>query len=237
LFDEVIETAKISIVMTALNGLDHSKKALSSLLKAVKDSKHDFELFLTDDGSTDGSHEYFQDFSEECGFPCTVFQNARNRGVPYSMNVMMKACTGDFVLRIDNDIEFVSDKFMDRMVGAFESVPMLGAISCLTNKTSGPAGGRSLGNLGEGIIASMEVNGFCLMVPRDILEKVDYIDEDFPKIYGEDRHLVFKVAKQNYLTGVYFGAYCLHHHKATFGREGDAIMRVSNEVLARKMSE
>lgn len=87
----------ISIITAIFNQLDMNKLYYESLL-ATTDG--DWELIIIDNGSTDGSVEYF----ESLGSRVKVIRNDGNYSYPYCQNIGIKAATGEVLAFFNNDI-------------------------------------------------------------------------------------------------------------------------------------
>lgn len=87
----------ISIITAIFNQLDMNKLYYESLL-ATTDG--DWELIIIDNGSTDGSVEYF----ESLGSRVKVIRNDGNYSYPYCQNIGIKAAVGEVLAFFNNDI-------------------------------------------------------------------------------------------------------------------------------------
>ncbi|HAE11354.1 MAG TPA: glycosyltransferase family 2 protein, partial [Opitutae bacterium] len=62
----------ISICIPTYNGLPYLEDALGSVLDQTY---REFEVLISDDGSTDGSLSLVEDFEKSSPFPARVFRN------------------------------------------------------------------------------------------------------------------------------------------------------------------
>lgn len=87
----------ISVVVLTCNQQQLTLRCLKSLESFINDS--DCELILVDNGSIDGTSEVVRSaFSR-----VRIIELSENRGVAGGRNVGLKACTGDYMMILDND--------------------------------------------------------------------------------------------------------------------------------------
>ena len=87
----------ISIITAIYNQLGMNMLYYESLLHATDG---EFELIIVDNGSTDGSAEFF----ESRGKNVKVIRNGGNYSYPYCQNIGIKHAKGDVLAFLNNDI-------------------------------------------------------------------------------------------------------------------------------------
>ena len=226
---------EFSIIMSCLNNVDNTKETVKSIIDNAGDQDN-YELIITNDGSTDGTREFLGTI--ECK-NLYIINNTGNIGVPKSMNRMMKRAKGRYVLRVDNDIKLITEHFLNKMKLWFDKIPSLGAVACITDRCGGPGAGHTPDNVTSSIWFTNVISGYCLMMKAYILEEVEYIDENYPKMYGEDRDLVLKI-NQEHDTGLCFNVFCFHKARKTVdpnSEVGRQYVSKSNELIIEKWVE
>lgn len=98
------EFPKVSIVIVNLNGKNHLRKCLGSILK-LNYPKDKIEVVIVDNGSKDGSVEYLRENFSWVKLLC----NAHNEGFAKPSNDGARAATGDYVAFINNDMRVQKD--------------------------------------------------------------------------------------------------------------------------------
>lgn len=115
--DESMKTGEykydISIAVLAYNKLEYTKKCIESIIKYTP-SYINYELILIDNGSSDGTSEYFESLS-----PTKVFKLKQN-----SINIVIGAVSriyqGKYLLSIANDV-IVTENYLDNLIECIES--------------------------------------------------------------------------------------------------------------------
>lgn len=93
----------LSIVIVNLNTRDLTVECIRSIEKEAKDLS--FEVFLTDNGSNDGSVEAFQKITKEQYWKdrFTLILNDNNTGYAKANNQGIRKATGKYILLLNND--------------------------------------------------------------------------------------------------------------------------------------
>ncbi len=108
--------AAISIIMPVYNSKDYIEKAVQSVLNQ---NFNDFELILVDDGSTDGSSEICDSYTNKDNRIIVIHKT--NGGISSARNVGIATASGDYITFLDNDDEYVSTLLADNYRLAIQS--------------------------------------------------------------------------------------------------------------------
>jgi glycosyltransferase involved in cell wall biosynthesis len=82
----------------------------------------DFELIITDDGSTDGSADLIREWIAQHGRDCRFIAHARNVGLCRTLNEALAAVRGKYLARISTDDVWLPRK-LERQLAVMESLP------------------------------------------------------------------------------------------------------------------
>jgi GT2 family glycosyltransferase len=97
---------KVAAITITYNRLDLTKKTVESFNKS---NKIDYHLFI-DNGSTDGTNEWLFERYD-------YIRLEKNYGIAYAFREAFKQLKGyDFILKLDNDIETVTDNIISQML-------------------------------------------------------------------------------------------------------------------------
>lgn len=94
----------LSVIIPVYN----EANTLLRLLELVQKERHEKEIIIVDDGSTDGTRELLRDLSES---NIRVFYNDRNHGKGFCLRRGIAEATGDIVLIQDADLEYYPDEY------------------------------------------------------------------------------------------------------------------------------
>jgi GT2 family glycosyltransferase len=100
---------KIAAITITYNRLELTKQTINSFYSKTN---VDYHVFI-DNGSTDGTKEYLKQF------PHIFFEKNVGIAAAFSM-AMLQLNDYDFILKLDNDIEVVTDNIIEKMLNFYE---------------------------------------------------------------------------------------------------------------------
>lgn len=237
---------KISLVVLALNKIEYTAKCIES---AQKYCQQNIEWVLVNNGSTDGTMDYFRQVPG-----AIVIDNPTNLGVSAGWNQGIRAATGDYVMILNNDV-ILAPGSIENLVRCAINHPQSGIVAPRTNNIAGPqkiegfdyvADDRVPGQLIEimeaNALASWQfpmIKGFCMLMPREVIQKVGYFDEAFGFGNFEDDDYSQRVARAGYELRVANDSVIFHYGSASFGQaniDWDQQMIKNQEIYNTKWS-
>lgn len=136
----VVSTPRVSVIMAVYNMERFVAEAIESVLAQ---SFADFELIVSDDGSTDATPAIAQSFAEREPQRIRVICAERNQGKPFALNRALKLSRGELIAWLDGDDVMLPQK-LERQVAALEQNPAA-AGCCHDAEMFDAFGGRVLG--------------------------------------------------------------------------------------------
>lgn len=116
---------KTSLVVLAYNQLSYTKLCMDSIYKYSDDI--DFEVITVNNGSSDGTREYFNSLPNEKKINYDV-----NVGIEKAINDAIDICDGEYFVLINNDI-IVTTNWLSNIVKILDSDPKIGAVVPASN--------------------------------------------------------------------------------------------------------
>lgn len=101
-------TVDLSFVILTWNSCDYIKDCIQSVFKALKGSSLEFEIYIVDNGSSDGTVPFLEQL--QIDYPQIVkpiFLDS-NTGTTYSRNLALKKASGTYICIMDSDVEIFS---------------------------------------------------------------------------------------------------------------------------------
>jgi len=206
----------VSIIILTCNELEYTKQCVESILAHTQ---HPYELIFVDNGSGDDSPAYL------AGLPnARVIRNETNLGFPKGCNQGLAVARGDYVLLLNNDT-IVTPGWLSRLVVVAESDPRIGLVGPVSNCVSGPQqveasyqtaaemqeAAAKLAQEHRGTLVEVErLVGFCLLIKREVLDKVGALDERYGLGLFEDDDLCLRARQVGYRL-VYAPEVFIHH--------------------------
>ncbi|MBU4289011.1 MAG: glycosyltransferase [Proteobacteria bacterium] len=88
---------RVTVLLPVYNGEKYLREAIDSILGQTY--RH-YEFIIINDGSTDGSVEIMQSYSDE---RIRLIHNEKNIGLPSTLNKGIELATGEYIVRMDQD--------------------------------------------------------------------------------------------------------------------------------------
>jgi GT2 family glycosyltransferase len=218
----------LSIIIVNYNTKDLTRKALASVF--ASQTSHLYEVFVSDNGSTDGSVEMVRN-----EFPqVKLLENKANLGFSKGNNVAIRQATGKYILLLNSDTEVRPDT-LEKSIQYMDAHTDVGIMGCKVLLPDGslhqaarrrfpnPAnaflrlfGLRKFSNYNYQNISvdqEMEVDsvvGAYLCIRKDVIDKVGLLDEEF-FMYGEDLDWCWRVKAAGYKVMYYPGTAITHY--------------------------
>lgn len=205
---------KLTISIVNYNAGEYLINCLKSL-DSVKDEL-DFDVFVVDNNSWDGSHEKAKEEFPQFNF---IF-NKENLGFGKAHNLVLKKANTPYVLTLNPDSE-VPEKTLPFIFDYMEKNPDVGIASSKVEKEDGSIDAAShrgfptpyasflyffLKNDRQYHLTDRDMKkthevdsvvGAFMFIRKTVLEKVGYFDEDY-FLYGEDLDLCYRVKEAGF---------------------------------------
>jgi glycosyltransferase involved in cell wall biosynthesis len=115
----------VSVIMAAYNEERFIAEAVESVLAQ---SFRDFELIITDDGSSDATPALARSFAERDPERVRVLTGERNQGKPFALNRALAVRRGELIAWLDGDDVMLPGK-LERQVAALDADPQAAGCS------------------------------------------------------------------------------------------------------------
>ena len=215
----------VSIVTLSWNAPEYTKLAVQSLLARTREP---FEIIIVDNGSGADTLAYLRSIDDP---HVRVIYNEKNLGFGAGNNIGMAAAIGDFIVILNNDV-LVADGWLEALLRPFRSMRAVGITAPRSNSVSGHqqipnaryddeaamlafAAERARRFTGRGYYTDRAV-GFCLCVPKMLVEEIGGFDERFGVGNFEDDDLCMRARAAGYKIFVCEDAFIHHFGSRSF---------------------
>jgi GT2 family glycosyltransferase/glycosyltransferase involved in cell wall biosynthesis len=220
-----------SIAIATYNNLPLNKACLHSI--AQETDYPNYEVIVVDNGSTDGTAEWLVEAAQR-DRRLKVICNRENRGFAAANNQALRRARGEFLCLLNNDT-LATRGWLSTLIGRLRKTPGLGLVGPVSNNVGNaakvPAGYRNVAQLPrwaetycrrhDGEVVPAEMLGFfCVVMPREVYERVGELDERFGLGYFEDDDYCRRVRDAGYTFGFVRDAFVHHWQEASFGLLG-----------------
>ena len=197
---------KTSIIILTYNNLIYNKICVDSIRKYTKENT--YEIVVVDNNSTDGTREWLKEQTD-----IVTVLNDENVGFPKGCNI------GIGVSQKENDILFlnndtvVTPRWLDNLKACIYSDDKIGGVASITNSCSNYQSISVPYNNIKDMIPFAEANNisnpekweqkvrlvaFCMLVKREVLNKIGIMDERFTPGNFEDDDLCMRIIESGY---------------------------------------
>lgn len=221
------QTGLTSIVIPVRDQLELTRLCLASI---YANTPRDFEVVLVDNGSREDVGALAAEIAQKRGHLRYV-RNEDNQGFAYACNQGLAQARGEYVVFLNNDT-IVTPGWLSRQLALFAEDPSIGAVGPVSNRASGCqqvdevayTDSKSLLAFAEGwrrqntgqFTRTDRVIGLCLVVRREVLEKVGGFDTTFGIGNFEDDDFCLRLLRAGYNLAVARDVFIHHHGSATF---------------------
>lgn len=219
-----------SIVIINHNLYEYTKNLINSIRQFTP--AYTYEIIVVDNGSTDASLPYLIQQND-----VKVIINEENKGFPMGCNQGMKAARGNEILLLNNDT-LVTPNWLSNLRNALYSDSHIGAVGPMTNYCSNgqqievPYDNKlelqSMRDMEE--FASrynvsdsskwhkwMKLVGYCMLIRREVYEKVGDMDERFSPGNYEDDDYSMRIRQAGYELLLCEDTFIHHFGSVSFG--------------------
>lgn len=219
---------KTSIILLTYNQLDVSKKCFESLAKYTNQDQ--VEIIVVDNGSTDGTREYLKSHPS-----FITILNEKNMGFAGGCNQGIEVATGDNLLFLNNDT-IVTENWLEAMLELLYSKESIGMVGPVSNYVSGlqriNVDYQSDDEINEFAVKYCEkvkgqskrvlrLVGFCLLVKRELMDKLKGFDERFKFGSFEDDDICLRTVLEGYELHIALDSFVHHYGHVTFKGNSD----------------
>jgi len=204
---------KCDIIIPVWNERVLTEKCIKSISENT-DIPH--RLTLVDNASALETASYLKELSGNKD-AVILIRNEENMGFPKAVNQGIKSSSAPYLCILNNDTE-VHKGWLSEMIKIAESNPNIGIVNPSSNNTGHP---KPLnGFLGKYIEISSCI-GFCMLIKREVIEKVGNFDEIFSPGNFEDTDFSRRAVKAGYKCVIAKGAYVYHAQNVGFKKIKD----------------
>lgn len=215
---------KLSIIIVNYNVKYYLEQCLSAVAKASCATRHEVEVFVVDNNSTDGSVEYIKK-----RFPETIIiANKENVGFAKANNQAIEQSKGEFIMLLNPDT-IIGEESLNKCISFLDSHKDAGALGVKMLKSNGTFAlesrrgiptpftsfckmtglcnlfpqSRIFGRYYMQYLNKEEANrieiisGACMIIRRKAMEISGTLDETF-FMYGEDIDMSYRLLKTGY---------------------------------------
>lgn len=224
-----------SILVVCWNGKALTQSCLQSVFA---NTRPPLELVVVDNGSTDGTAQLLAELKLHASSAdqLHIITNSENRGYPTAMNQALARARGDYVVMLNNDT-LVPPGWLDSLIEwSLVDWPRIGLVGPMTNYAPPPQRvAETYADPATGLVSFAQehrrrhegrysdvtrLSGFCMLMRRDVLDRVGFLDEQFGIGFFDDDDFVLRVCAAGYRAIIAHDVFLHHYGSQTFAALG-----------------
>ena len=226
-----------SIIIVTYNHLDYTKDCIESIKKYSQ--KGTYEIIVIDNSSTDGTKEWLKEQSN-----LKVILNDENLGFPKACNQGIAIAEKENDILLLNNDTIVTKNWLDNLKICLNSNPKIGAVGAVSNHNENDQGCDFSYDDFEQMQQLAEINnisdasrweekvfliGFCLLIKRNVLNEIKFLDENYTPGYIEDNALSLEIIKRGYHLVLCHDVFIHHYLGTEFRKDLDKFYKILNK--------
>ncbi|MBR6402643.1 MAG: glycosyltransferase [Eubacterium sp.] len=223
----------VSVIIPSKDNPGILRQCISSFVEKTDYKK--VEFVVVDNGSNDENRAEYEKLSKEYGFK--YIYEKKDFNFSYMCNLGAANANGDYLLFLNDDIEIISDEWLERMLGQAE-LPHVGAVGAkllypdttliqhagVINIESGPVHEFAkmddedsyYFNRNKLDFDCLAVTAACLLLKTSKFNEIGGFEEDLAVAYN-DIDLCFKLIEKGYFNVIRNDAVLYHHESLSRG--------------------
>lgn len=240
----MFQNSKTSIIILTYNNLNYNRICLESIKKYTTPGS--YEIIIVDNNSSDGTREWLKEQTD-----IKLILNDENLGFPKGCNLGIGiAETDNDILVLNNDTK-VTPRWLDNLKVCLYSDEKIGAAASITNNCSNYQAISVPYTDIENMIDFADKNNisnpekweeksrlvaFCMLIKREVINKIGTFDERFTPGNFEDDDLCMRIIEAEYKLMVCNDSF-IHHFGSTSFKENYAKFSNILKTNAHKFEE
>ena len=223
----MFENRKTSIIILTYNNIIYNQICVDSIRKYTKENT--YEIVVVDNNSTDGTREWLKEQKD-----IMLILNDENVGFPKGCNIgIVNSQKENDILLLNNDT-VVTPRWLDNLKACVYSDDKIGGVASITNNCSNYQSVSVPYIDIQDMIPFADVNNvsnpekweekvrlvaFCMLIKRDVLNKIGFLDERFTPGNFEDDDLCMRIIETGYKMILCNDSFIHHFGSSSFKKD------------------
>jgi GT2 family glycosyltransferase len=189
-------------------GLDRLTDLCLRCIKSIHEHSWNYRLILVDNGSP----EFHRLEPEVRRHPHILIRNTENLGFVRAVNQGLWSSTAERIVILNNDTEAAAGWLEKLDAALIHDVGLAGP-----RTTAGSWQGQTADQGGSVILPETSMLAFfCVMMRRDVLQRVGVLDQQFGVGFGDDDDYCYRAQRKGFRLALVSDLVIPHHHRSTF---------------------
>jgi GT2 family glycosyltransferase len=210
---------RCDIIIPVWNQLDVTRLCIDSI---IKHTDYPFRLIVVDNASEEDTASYLASLGKEKRLDMLLVRNDKNLGFVKAVNQGIAASDSAYLCIMNNDT-IAAKGWLKEMVAVMEADPLLGLVNPSSNTSGQFPGEKTIDEYAEdlsqlkGQVQELYTcRGFCMLVKREVVERVGLLDEIYHIGYFDDTDYCKRAQRLGYRTARAKASYVYHKENVSF---------------------
>jgi GT2 family glycosyltransferase len=245
-------TRRLTVVIPVYRDVEITQACIRSVL-SHRNADTDFVLIVNDASPEAGMATVLAGFARERNVQ--LLTNESNRGFVKTVNRAFRAVPDGDVVLLNSDAEVFAGAF-DELYRVAHAKPEIGTVTPLSNNAtifSYPHAELRRHELSDvpwprlaqiarernadTIVDVPTAHGFCMLIKREVLERIGGFDESFGRGYGEENDFCAKAADLGFRNVAAGSVFVFHHESVSFAAEKTELLTKNLGLIANRYPE
>ena len=205
---------KCDIIIPVWNERELTARCIETIL----DNTHSpYRIIIIDNGSDPETAQYLNELAGQKPELIYLKRNDKNLGFPKAVNQGIGLSDASYLCILNNDTEVHKD-WLTEMIQVAEKDAGIGVINPASNNLGQKAPAPELSGKW---IEMAACTGFCMLVKREVIDRVGIFDEIYTPGNFEDMDFSKRVVRAGYRCILAKGAYVYHRQNTSFKKRQD----------------
>jgi GT2 family glycosyltransferase len=189
----------------------------------VNSTYYPIRLIIIDNGSGKETEIFLKEFTSRDNIDSILIRNRTNQGFIRAINQGLEISSSPFVCLLNNDT-VVTNNWLTKMINLAQSNSRIGIVNPIWYGQDGCSIEEYAKVLEKNVGQYMEVNdcmGFCMLIKREVIEKIGLLDEIFGRGGREDSDYSKRAILAGYRCIRTKDTFVFHRENTSFNRIGD----------------
>lgn len=207
---------KCDIILPVCDQFGYTKDCIESIIAKTKTP---YRLIIINNGKDERTKSYLKDLKSGSHCEVEIVENEENIGWVRAINKGIGISNTPY-LCFQNDDTVVTDNWLGKMLAIFEKDGRIGIINpAWEGKPPGEDIDLFAAHLGKDKGKYIETDwarGFCVLVKREVIERIGGLDDIFSPAYFDDVDFSVRAIEAGYLCVRALDTYVHHYRNKTF---------------------
>jgi GT2 family glycosyltransferase len=241
----MLENRKTSIIILTYNNIVYNHICIDSIRKYTKQDT--YEIIVVDNNSTDGTRDWLKEQKD-----IVVILNDENVGFPKGCNIGIEHSQSENDIMFLNNDTVVTPRWLDNLKTCLYSNDKVGATGSITNSCSNYQAVQVPYSYINDMIPFAEANNvtnpekweektrlvaFCMLVKREVINKIGSFDERFSPGNFEDDDLCMRIIEAGYKMMLCNDSFIHHFGSSSFNKDYNVfnnVLTINRQKLVEK---